>query len=60
MSAAERIRHELREIGLVTLYLLPCFLFFLSLKALLLHEFDVEVAVLSTAVVGALVVARSW
>jgi hypothetical protein len=58
MSLAERIRHEAREIGLVTLYFLACFLFFLSLKALLLDEYDVETTVLGTAVVGALVVAK--
>jgi len=59
MSAVtERIRHEVREIGLVTLYFLSCFLFFLSLKALLLDEYDIEVNVLGTAMVGALVVAK--
>lgn len=54
----ERIRHEVREIGLATLYFLGCFLFFLSLKALLLDEYNIETTVLSTAVVGALIVAK--
>ena len=58
MSAVERIRHEVKEIGLVSLYFLCCFLFFLSLKALILREYEVEISVLSTAAVGALVVAK--
>jgi hypothetical protein len=58
MSAGERIRRELREIGLVTLYFLACFFFFLSLKKLLLEEYEIETAVFHTAVVGALVVAK--
>lgn len=57
-SLRERVARELREIGLVTLYFLACFLLFLSLKKLLLEEYDVEVAVFSTAVVGALVTAK--
>ncbi len=58
MSITERIRHEIREIGLVTLHFLVCFLLFLSLKKLLLAEYEIEIAVLGTAVVGALVVAK--
>jgi len=58
MSAGERIRRELREIGLVTLYFLGFFLFFLTLKKLILEEYDVETTVLGTALIGALVVAK--
>ena len=58
MSTAERLRHELREVGVVTLYFLACFLFFLSLKALFLDEYSIEIPVLGTAVVGALVLAK--
>jgi hypothetical protein len=58
MPTAERVRHEVREIGLVTLYFLACFLFFLSMKALLLDEYHIETPVLSTAIIGALVVAK--
>ena len=58
MSVSERIRREVREIGIVTLYFLACFLLFLGLKKLLLEEYHVEVNVLSTAVIGALVVAK--
>jgi hypothetical protein len=58
MSTGERIRHELREIGLVTLYFLICFFFFLFLKKLLLEEYHLEVAIVRTAIVGALVTAK--
>jgi hypothetical protein len=58
MTVGERIRHEVREIGLVTLYFLSCFLFFLSLKKLVLEEYHLEIKVLHTAVIGALIVAK--
>lgn len=58
MTTGERIRHEIREIGLTTLYFLSCFLLFLSLKKLFLEEYHVEISVLHTAVIGALVVAK--
>ena len=58
MTVAERVRREVREIGLVALFFLTWFLMFLSLKKLLLEEYDIEVAVLRTAVIGALVVAK--
>lgn len=58
MSTVERIRKEVREIGLVTLYFLAFFLFFLLLKKLLLDEYDIETTVLGTAIVGALIVAK--
>ncbi len=58
MSPYQRIRSELQEIGFVTLYFLGCFLIFLSLKKLFLKEYDVEITILGTAVVGALVVAK--
>jgi hypothetical protein len=58
MSAAERIRREVREIGLVTLYFLGAFLLFLTLKKLILEEYSVRVGILGTAVISALVVAK--
>ena len=58
MTIGERIRHEVREIGLVTLYFLSCFLFFLSLKKLFLAQYHLEIKVLHTAMIGALVVAK--
>ena len=58
MTVLERIRHEVREIGLVTLYFLAFFLFFLTLKKLILDEYDIALSILGTAVVGALIVAK--
>lgn len=57
-SVGERVRAELREIGIVTAYFLLCFLFFLTLKKFLLEAYDVQVSVVGTAVVGALVMAK--
>ena len=58
MSALERIRQEVREIVFVTVYFLGCFLLFLSLKKLLLEQYDIEISIFTTAVIGALVVAK--
>ena len=58
MTIGERIRHELREIGLVTAFFLLWFLFFLTLKRLVLAQYEIEVSVLGTALIGALVVAK--
>lgn len=58
MSIAERIRHEVREIGLVTSFFLVWFLVFLFLKKLILAEYHIDIPILGTAIVGALVVAK--
>jgi len=59
VSIADRLRNELREIGLVTAFFLLWFLFFLSIKKLILAEYQISVGVISTAVIGALVVAKT-
>ena len=58
MAFRERVLKEAREIGLVTLYFLLCFSFFLVLKKLLLAQYQIEIKVLPTIVVGALIVAK--
>lgn len=58
MSIGERVRHEVREIGLVTLYFLVCFGTFLTLKKLILEEYQVSIYVFHATVIGALVVAK--
>lgn len=58
MSIAGRVRREVREIGLVTVFFLSWFLLFLSLKKLVLAEYQIGVRIVGTAVVGALVVAK--
>jgi hypothetical protein len=57
-SLLSRAKHEAKEIGLVTLYFLLCFSVVLMLKKLLLASYDIEVFVLSTVVVSALVVGK--
>ena len=51
-------KHEAKEVGLITLYFLFCFGVALLLKKLFLADYDIKVYVLSTLVVGALVVAK--
>lgn len=58
MSLLSRLKHEVEHVGLVTLYFLFCFGVVLTLKRLLLAQYQVEVYALSTAVVGALVVGK--
>jgi len=58
MTLGERIRHEAREIGLVTAFFLTWFLLFLGLKKLLLAEYQIQTSMLGTALMGALVVAK--
>jgi hypothetical protein len=48
MSLGERLRHEAREIGLVTLYFLTCFALFLTLKKLLLEQYEITAYMSST------------
>ncbi len=58
MSTVAWIRRELTEIGLVTAYFLACFLFFLTLKKLLLSEYEIKTMVFHTAIISALIVAK--
>ena len=53
-----RLKHELRQIGLVTLYFFFCFGVVLTLKKLLLAEYQIEFYAISATVVGALVAAK--
>ena len=52
------VKHEAKEVGLITLYFLFCFSVALLLKKLFLASYDIEVSVLSTLVVAAFVVAK--
>lgn len=54
----QRVVRELREIGLLTLYFLICFSFFLLLKKLLLEEYNMSLYVFHAAIVGALITAK--
>ena len=58
MSLPSRLKHEVKQVGLVTLYFFFCFSVVLTLKKLLLASYDIQVYALSSAVVGALVAAK--
>jgi hypothetical protein len=58
MGLFAKLKHEAREVGLVTLYFFLCFGFILILKKLLLATYDIEFYALSSAVVGALIVGK--
>lgn len=58
MKITSKLKHEIKEIGLVTLYFFFCFCVMLTIKQLLLVDYQVEVRVLSTAAITALVIAK--
>ena len=58
MSTRQWFLSEVKEIGLVTLYFLICFLVFLTLKKLYLEQYQVEITIFGSALIGALVVAK--
>ena len=58
MGMLSTLKHEVKEIGLVTLYFFSCFGIFLTLKKLMLEAYHIEFYGFSKAVVGALIVAK--
>lgn len=58
MNLVPALKHEIREVGLVSLYFFFCFVVILTLKKLFLADYQIEVSVLSTAAVGALVASK--
>jgi hypothetical protein len=52
------LKHEIKEIGLVSLYFFFCFGVMLTLKKLFLADYQIEVSVLSKAVISALIAAK--
>ena len=58
MSFIEKVKDELKEVGLVTVYFLICFGILLLLKKLFLAEYKVQFNALSAAVIGALVIGK--
>ena len=56
--AFDRLIHEVKQVGLVTLYFLVCFGLVLTLKKLFLAQYAVEFYGVSAAVVSALVVGK--
>ena len=53
-----RLKQEAKEAGLVMLYFFCCFSVLLLLKKLLLAGYDLNVSVISTAVVAALIIGK--
>lgn len=58
MSLLTSVKHELKEIGLVTLYFMLCFAVILTLKKLFLAEYAIEFYALSAVIVAALVAGK--
>ena len=58
MGMLSTIKHELKEVGLVTLYFFFCFGVILTLKKLMLEGYQIEFYAFSTALVGALIVGK--
>lgn len=58
MGMLSTVKHELKEVGLVTLYFFFCFGIILTLKKLMLEGYHIEFYAFSTALVGALIVAK--
>jgi hypothetical protein len=58
MTLLTKVKHELKEVGLVTAYFLFCFGIVLTLKKLFLAEHQIEFYAVSVVVIGALVAAK--
>ncbi len=54
MSFKQKVLKELHEIWIVTSYFFICFLVILTLKKLLLAEYQIKIMVLHTALIAAL------
>lgn len=58
MSWKEKLKNELKSVGITTLYFLIWFGFLMLIKILLLEDYDIEFTGVSMVIVGALVVAK--
>jgi hypothetical protein len=58
MTILARVKDELRQVGLVTLYFMVCFGIVLTLKKLFLAEYQIEFYALSGVIVGGLVAGK--
>ncbi|MGY6276063.1 hypothetical protein [Methylomonas sp. MgM2] len=58
MKLPPRLKREMVEVGLVSLYFFCCFSVFMILKKLILADYHVEVQALPTAAIGALIAAK--
>lgn len=58
MSWKEKLKEELKSLGIIMLYFGLWFVFMIILKTLLLRQYDIEFTGLSMAFVGALIVGK--
>jgi len=58
MSLMTRLTHELKEVGLVTLYFLFCFGIILTLRKLFLASYEIKSYALGSAVISALIAGK--
>lgn len=58
MKVLAALKHEIKEVGLVSLYFFLCFSVILIIKKLLLADYHIETQVLSTAAISALIAAK--
>jgi len=58
LSLLTAAKHEVKQVGVVTLYFMFCFAVILTLKKLFLAEYQIEFYALSAVVVGALVAGK--
>ncbi len=58
MALLSVLKNELKEVGLVSLYFFFCFVVLLTLKKLLLADYQVEVHAVSVAAISALIAAK--
>ncbi|MGR8979261.1 MAG: hypothetical protein ACU84H_04105 [Gammaproteobacteria bacterium] len=58
MKFLSAVKKEIKEIGIVTLYFFFCFGVILTLKQLFLETYHIQVHVLSTAAISALIAAK--
>lgn len=58
MGLLTTVKHEAKEVGVVTLYFFFCFGIILTLKKLILATYEIEFYALSGAVIGALIVGK--
>ena len=58
MSWKEKLKEELKSLGIIMLYFVLWFAFMITLKTLLLKQYDIEFSGLSMVIVGALIVGK--
>jgi hypothetical protein len=58
MSLAEKLKHELKTVGVYTTFFGAWFLVLMMLKSLVLAEYQISVFSLSTALISALILAK--